>query len=896
MLTRRQFLGRGFAGTAVVAFGKAPTSFALPPTIDPPGIALALASHWSYIGIGWQLGIESCVVSIVDAIGMADLAPGVRTCLEMDAHAYEVLAENFPEVTDRLKQYLNAGKVELVGGAFAQPMATLFSGESNIRQIVVGREAIAKALGYQMKTFLEEEEFSHPQLPQMLVGAEYEYASIAQVDTWGRAGVPYMDLNVFRWKGKDGTMIGTTPKNSLFMKGLAPDFPSLPALKEREGSGKTLVIDWEEFGWDSPEQPAYLVDSKKYQKLSREVPVEYLTLKEYMDRYGTGAKKAIYLSMDRWTKLLPWGIGGDQLRALDRRVEGLLLAAEEFDAIAHKLGAETRRADLDQAWRHLLTSQSHDVALCEYSRWQGNRMAPLDRIENHHNFTWGAIGFNHLDEAQKQGQSVLESSLRALSGRINSGARKQGELAVVVFNPYPWERTGVAFTGRIDLRNHAARAMTVRDASGKLLPSQLIANESVPADWERDRQDNLLMADVAFVASEVPSAGYNTYYLDFSPGASNPAETDLKVAPDDFQMENQYLEVRLSPAQGNIISLIDKLSGHEMLNGSASPFPVFRGRANPNYPAPRGPFYSGAHPATSTIGEVVFESTAATPATIRWVEKGPVRATLKTRFEWPLLSFETDVRLSARSRWVEVVSRILTTVPPAVDRVENGRFPLEIKEGYWIDFAPNLAPKQILRDYAFAIEATAKSAFHALTLVDLEGAEGGLLVLHAGTQYFKVNDVGEGIFSNLLMREWESYFSDEYGWPRYAEYHHALMPHGLDFSNGQRLQASRGFTQNLFTLVCDPHSGSLSPRKSFFSLAPESVQLSACRTKPAGETEIRVVNYGDQAADTTLRTGFPVNGARETNLLGRKIRDVACDNNRLAFKLEPWKIGTFELV
>jgi alpha-mannosidase len=74
------------------------------------------------------------------------------------------------------------------------------------------------------------------------------------------------------------------------------------------------------------------------------------------------------------------------------------------------------------------------------------------------------------------------------------------------------------------------------------------------------------------------------------------------------------------------------------------------------------------------------------------------------------------------------------------------------------------------------------------------------------------------------------------------------------------------------------------------------VQLSACRTKLAGETEIRVVNYGDQAADTTLRTGFPLNGARETNLLGRKIRDVACDSNRLAFKLEPWKIGTFELV
>ena len=46
-------------------------------------------------------------------------------------------------------------------------MGTTVGGESNIRQIVVGRETIRKALGYEVATMLHEEEFTHPQLPQI---------------------------------------------------------------------------------------------------------------------------------------------------------------------------------------------------------------------------------------------------------------------------------------------------------------------------------------------------------------------------------------------------------------------------------------------------------------------------------------------------------------------------------------------------------------------------------------------------------------------------------------------------------------------------------------------------------------------------------------------------------
>jgi hypothetical protein len=220
--SRRNFLQTGLMGSAGAAL--------LGPTVlsgiglaadSPQGVCLTVCNHWSYIGIGWQLGIESCVLSVTDAMEMADHPPHVKTCINLDARAYEFMAEKFPEVAHRLKKYLKAGKVELIGGTYGQPMGTMFGGESNIRQIVAGRELIRKTLDYDMVTFLEEEEFTHPQIPQIAAAAGFCYASLAQLDTWGRAGCPVQEFNLLNWKGIDGTTIPTIPRNALFGFGAA---------------------------------------------------------------------------------------------------------------------------------------------------------------------------------------------------------------------------------------------------------------------------------------------------------------------------------------------------------------------------------------------------------------------------------------------------------------------------------------------------------------------------------------------------------------------------------------------------------------------------------------------------------------------------------------------------
>jgi hypothetical protein len=143
----------------------------------------------------------------------------------------------------------------------------------------------------------------------------------------------------------------------------------------------------------------------------------------------------------------------------------------------------------------------------------------------------------------------------------------------------------------------------------------------------------------------------------------------------------------------------------------------------------------------------------------------------------------------------------------------------------------------VVRDFPLGIEATEHQVFQGRTFIDVVGKESGLLVLHPGTQYFKRDD--DGMFSNLVMREWESFYSHEYGWPRYSEYRHLLQPHGQSFSNADRARAAEGFSQKLLTVVDQPQSASLPLEKSFASVTPESAHRTSDGPSEEGESRLR---------------------------------------------------------
>jgi hypothetical protein len=374
------------------------------------------------------------------------------------------------------------------------------------------------------------------------------------------------------------------------------------------------------------------------------------------------------------------------------------------------------------------------------------------------------------------------------------------------------------------------------------------------------------------------------------------------------------VRLKLSPDHGAIVSLIDKKTGLEMLDGARSGFPIFYGKPNTSYPL-RAAFLVGKYKPEELVIPPEFDSSKSRGlleagarahagnegdwkvrerSDIQWLEKGPLRTTVRARHYWPLLKFEFHVSLSAQSPMVEVVSRVLAEIPPALDALTKSHtFPIRIQEGYWLNFAPAFEVASVVRDYPFGVEATAADGFHALTFVDLMGKDRGLLFLHAGNQYFKRD--ANGVFSNLLIREWESFFSGEYGWPRYSEYRNALIPHGASITNAERLRYSAEFTQGLLTVVGRPQQGKLPCRKGFVTVGPENVQLSALRKKQGGDIELRVVEVEGKEAAASVNLSVPVSGAAETNLLGKKTGEVARTGGKISFPIKPWKIGNFEV-
>jgi len=874
-----------------------------------PKLCFTLLNHWSYTGIGWNLGLESCAQSITDSLDMADYAPSVKTGINLDALTYELVAEHYPHINRRLQRYLAAGQVEIVGGTFGQPIGSMVSGESNLRQLIVGQETITRVLGRPVAVFLEEEEMSHPQIPQLLALTGYRYGSMAQCDTWGRHGAPSMEEPVIWWEGADGTRMLAVPASPLVFHPpmVTHDIDWLWTDEGRATVGRMaaartpLALKWTEFGWEKlTGKSINKFDPELFRALSDQFDVEFLTIEQYLDRQAAPGAPAIAVKrpvVDDFAKLLPWGIGGDQIRRFGREVEAVLHAAERFEAIAHLLDpAFDDAAALYEAWRQLLAAQSHDVCLCEYTRHQG-ATPPADPVLDTHFQTWGSYGYRFMDDAVCAGRKVLGRALRAIAQSVGTAPGVgPGSLATVVFNPCGFERDALVTTGTLQLEGLNAAAVQVCDSAGKPVPAQLLSSE-------RNAQGQLVCAEVAFPARALPSVGYDTYFLVPATSAAVTPPTDLRVDQDAHVLENSRVRVSLDPVSGAIRSLVDRQSGKELLAGATRPFPTLTGEANGSSPLARPP-----------NTPVAPYNTAQTQAQFTWLETGPLRARVRaTHPDTRGLRFEITVTLAADSPDVDVTVRVFPDLPPKTGeaKVNGWQFPLEIHEGYWLEFVPGFQVATVLRDYPFGVEPSRKQTLQALSWLDLMSADGsGLLLVHSGTQYFKRRD--DGGFANLVVREWESHFTGEFGWPRTCAFRYVLRPHGAGFTNTDRLQAVAVFDQKPRCVVQTPQAGPRPRRQGF--LAVTGATLSAFRrpmamvaasvserkadhslTLAATDAEIRVLECEGVPGQARVTTTLPLHTRQTTDAMGRPSGASSPAPFAGNIALRPWEIKQFRL-
>ena len=356
-----------------------------------------------------------------------------RATLDLDGWTYEDMAVRAPEAIRQMQEALRLGRLEVVNGTYGQPLALSVSGESFIRQLFYGLEAIRRVLGAEVTVFYSQEPAYFPQLPQILRG--FGFRGVILRTQWAAFGTdPACDAAVARWQGPDWSTIPAVPRYTFQRYDrLRADHPGLPhmalaageradwepeslapferAARER-GIAHPLVTDLKDVNLPDAPLPHALA-------LAATPNIRFVTPTEYFALAGAEGPTVSY-TPDDIPSTLPWGLQAEELMRARVAAERALLVAERLDAVAYLMGRESQEEHLAEAWKHLCLAQHHDLHVC--GPWHSRR----------HGCSMAEVGVEHAERARRAAGEVTRAALAHLAEGTGGD--------ILVFNPSPWPR------------------------------------------------------------------------------------------------------------------------------------------------------------------------------------------------------------------------------------------------------------------------------------------------------------------------------------------------------------------------------------------------------------------------------------------------------------------------
>lgn len=378
-------------------------------------------NHMHWVDMEWLWGYSTLSSSVDDMLRLMEQS-GTKGHINFDGIGYEKLAVQNPETVTRLRSAIQSGSVEVVGASYGQPYGLFHGGESNIRQRIYGARTVRRLFGVWPRTFWEEEFDFFPQLPQILKGVGFQYASLFFQWTWHTPHVPKEKLPAIWWEGQDGSRLLTSPHSDLNLHQWPEEFAGLledPELRQRP---LPCLVQWLEL-MPSPDwmcRSEVILPPLRGLLENPEFSVKPVNLPEFLELARSLAEPRRY-SLDDVFHGMSLGKNGDLFRRLSRRAEATLLAAESISALYAFFGRPYPSWDvyptweLEEAWRELLSAQHHDNEECEG--------------------LCGYIGERSFERSLGLSGYVVERTLNMIARRTPGSPDR-----LLVYNPLGWPR------------------------------------------------------------------------------------------------------------------------------------------------------------------------------------------------------------------------------------------------------------------------------------------------------------------------------------------------------------------------------------------------------------------------------------------------------------------------
>ncbi|HTQ11490.1 MAG TPA: glycoside hydrolase family 38 C-terminal domain-containing protein, partial [Fimbriimonadaceae bacterium] len=279
------------------------------------------------------------------------------------AYQYEVIKQRNPDLYARIKARVESGQWIPVGGTWVEPDCNIPSGESLIRQFLVGQSFFRKEFGKTCREFWNPDVFGYNgQLPQIIrLGGATRF--LTQKLSWNRFNKPFH--HTFLWQGIDGTEVLTHfPPMDTYNARVTPSELRFNAknFKDDERSDVSLILFGFGDGGGGPTK-AMLERIRRARDLEGIPPTHIGTVDGFFSRLEstytdpTRHVGELYFEFHRGTYTTQAAT-----KRGNRKGEFALHDAEFLSLVAFKSGKDAYPYEkLDELWKLLLLNQFHDI-------------------------------------------------------------------------------------------------------------------------------------------------------------------------------------------------------------------------------------------------------------------------------------------------------------------------------------------------------------------------------------------------------------------------------------------------------------------------------------------------------------------------------------------------------
>lgn len=637
----------------------------------------------------WEEGAAAAIATFRTAADLCEEYDGF-VFNHNEVILYQWIEEYEPALFSRIQRLVQEGKWHIMGGWFLQPDCNMPSGESFVRQALVGRHYFREKFGVVPTTAINFDPFGHTRgLAQILARAGYDsylFCRPMQHD----CELPADD---FIWVGYDGSTV---------MCFRASAFYNAPLGKAREKIERYIA--------ENPDKPLGMVlwgvgdhgggpsrvDLDRIADLVEASHRERGIIHSSPERYFAEMRASGAVLPRHERDINPWGVGcytsQIRIKQLHRRLENEYYLVEKMlshAALARRLVYP--QAELREALRDLLQAEFHDIL-------PGSSIQPVEEA-----------GLRLLDHGLEICSRLRARAFFALAaGELPS---RENEYPILVYNPHPFPVRGV-FECEFQLQDACFDpqfSVPTVYHNGQALPSQ---NEkelsNLTCDWRKRP----------------------VWYGELLPGQITRFDCRVQVLPERpkppqlaengaITVRSECLEVVVNCGTG----LIDRLvvHGREFLKpGAVAPLVV------DDYDDPWGMLRKEYRDVVGRFALMTPEAgtkfsgvTQGVLDSVRVIEDGPVRTVIEAVLEWGasflVLTYKvpkigTEMEVHVRVHWNEK-SRMLKLSLPT-------RFPDGVCMGqvaYGRDILPDTGREIVAQKW---IAVVSESDDSALTVIN----------------------------------------------------------------------------------------------------------------------------------------------------------------------------------